>query len=324
MMACIATRRFNLICMLMLLTGNGTLFSSCKNKPEKSAAESDTPATGRIRIVADESFAPLLRQEIITFTDIYKNAAIDAVYLPELKVTSEFFGHEENRLMIIARRLMNGEKPYFEKLGLAPRETKIAIDAIAFVINKMNPDSQLQYEQVSDIVNGKITEWRQINPKSALGSISLVFDNQQSSTVRFLSEKLSIEKLAANAFAVDSNPAVIDYVEQNPSAIGVIGSGWISDKDDSTTGKFLEGIQVVAVSAKDNPGIYYLPEKRFIYSMHYPFLRELFIISQEKHTGLGTGFATYVASDEGQRIVQRVGLMPVDNAVRVIELKEQF
>lgn len=322
MMACISKWRYLLL--YILLSGNISIIISCKNKEAKSPAASDTPVAGRIRIVADESFAPLLRQEIMTFTAIYKGAAIDARYLPEMKVTHEFFSSEENRLMIIARRLYNDEKPYFVQLGLTPREVKIAIDAVALVINIANPDTQLQYEQVADIINGKITSWNQINPESSLGDISLVFDNQESSTVRFLTEKLLNEKLTKNAFAVDSNPAVISYVERNPSAIGVIGSGWISDKEDSTTGKFLEGIQVVAVSREGEPDIFYLPEKRFIYSMHYPFLRELFIVSQEKHAGLGTGFATYVASDEGQRIVQRFGLMPVDNAVRVIELKEQF
>ncbi len=322
MIACFSKWKY--ILLFILLSGNISIITSCKNKEAKPPAALDTPVAGRIRIVADESFAPLLRQEIITFTDIYKDAVIDARYLPELKVTHEFFSSDENRLMIIARRLNNDEKPYFVQLGLTPREIKIAIDAVALVINAANPDTQLQYEQVADIINGKITSWKQINPKSALGDISLVFDNQQSSTVRFLREKLLNQNLTGNAFAVDSNPAVIAYVKKNPSAIGVIGSGWISDKEDSLSAKLLEGIQVVAVSREGVPDIFYLPQKRFIYSMHYPFLRELFIVSQEKHAGLGTGFATYVASDEGQRIVQRFGLMPVDNAVRVIELREQF
>lgn len=300
------------------------LFEISCNGPNRTNPP-DSPESGKIEIVADESFAPLLRNEITTFSSIYKEAVINAQYLPEMKVMAQFYSNPEIRLMIVSRRLYDDEKQYFEKLGLPPHEIKIAIDAVAFVISTENADSNLEYEQIEGIVSGRIMSWKQINPQSPLDTISLVFDNQQSSTVRFLSEKLLQNlQLTKQAFAVDSNPAVINYVQRNPSSIGVIGVSWVSDRDDSTAGKFLKQIRVVAVAAKDAPGIFYVPSKEFIYSMHYPFLRELFIISQEKHSGLGTGFATYVASDEGQRIVQRSGLMPIDNAVRIIELKDQF
>ncbi|MEP7128128.1 MAG: substrate-binding domain-containing protein [Chitinophagales bacterium] len=307
----------------MIVAISGSI--ACKNKNEKASAQSDHPSSGHIEIVADESFAPLVQDEITNFSHIYKDTKIDARFLAELKMTSEFFGHENVRLMIIARRLYEDEKLYFEKMGLLPRETKIAIDAVAFIINPSNADTQLTYEQIQGIMSGKINSWQQINAKSPLSKISLVFDNQQSSTVRFLSDKLMEgQSVTKQAFAVESNPEVIAYVENNPSSIGVVGVGWLSEKEDPTIGKFPEGISVVAISAKEKPDTYYLPEKRFLYSLQYPFLRELFIISQEKYSGLGTGFATYVASDEGQRIVQRSGLLPIDKAVRIIELKDKF
>jgi phosphate transport system substrate-binding protein len=56
----------------------------------------------------------------------------------------------------------------------------------------------------------------------------------------------------------------------------------------------------------------------------YPFLRDLYIVSREARAGLGTGFATYVASDDGQRIILRSGLMPATQPVRVIEVKDEF
>lgn len=315
------TRSLQTGMLLMVIT----VFFSCKNKKAADLQQTDTPKSGRISIVADESFAPLLRDEITTFSNIYEEAQIDASYLPERNVTDSFFSNENIRLMIIARRLQDEEKMYFEKSGLPPREIKIAIDAVAFIVNKANADSQLTYEQVADILSGKITSWKQINPKSLSGKISVVFDNKKSSTVRFLSDQLlEGASLTANAFAVDSNPSVINYIKQDAAALGVIGAGWISSRDDTIAHDYMNNIRLVAVSRKAEPDTFFLPEKQNIYSLQYPFLRELFIISQEKHSGLGTGFATYVASDEGQRIVQRHGLLPIDKAVRVIELKDQF
>ena len=311
--------KFIIFCALAL-----TSFISCK-RTTPTTTQSDTPSSGNIRIVADESCAPLLRIEASTFNKIYTNANLNISYLPEIDVTKAFFSDENTRLMIIARRLNEQEKGYFGKIGLPSHEIKIAIDAIAFIINPQNADSNLQYQQVVDILNGKITSWKQINKNSSLEDVVLVFDNQKSSTVRYLSENLLHGgQLTSEAFAVDSNIAVINYVKQHASAIGVIGSSWISDTTDSVTNNNLKEIKTVAVSSLDSPNHYYLPVKRYFYSMQYPFLRELYIVSQEKHAGLGTGFATYVASDEGQRIVQRSGLMPIDNAVRIIELKESF
>lgn len=298
---------------------------ACNSKRTVPPDQSDTPASGNIKIVADESFAPLLRNEIETFCEIYDDAAIQAAYLPEAEVLTNFFSRPEIRLMLISRRLHEQEKRHFEQIGLPAHEIKIAIDAVAFVLNNQNNDTSLTYDEVEKIVTGSITNWREISPNSPLGKITLVFDNQQSSTVRYLSDKLLGGKpITSQAFAVDSNPAVIDYVQNEPGAIGVIGVSWISEPGDSTSGSFLNRIRVAAISSKENPDSFYLPIKRFIYSMHYPFLRELFIVSQERHSGLGTGFATYVASDEGQRIVQRSGLLPIDHAIRIIELKEKF
>ncbi|MBA2407608.1 MAG: substrate-binding domain-containing protein [Chitinophagales bacterium] len=310
--------------ILLCCTFQLILFSACKRE-STHLTQNDTPASGDIHIVADESFAPLLRTEASTFIKIYKDAKVNISFLPEIDVVKAFFSDETIRLMIIARQLTGQEKEYFIKMGLPPREIKLAIDAIALIINSQNVDSNLQYQQVVDILSGKITSWKQINKDSPLENIVLVFDNQKSSTVRYLSDKvLQGGQLSPSAFAVDSNRAVINYVKQDPSAIGVIGASWISDTTDSVTQDILKGITTIAVSSPGKAEIFYLPVKRYIYSMQYPFLRELYIISQEKHSGLGTGFATYLASDEGQRIIQRSGLMPIDNAVRIIELKESF
>jgi len=53
---------------------------ACNSKKIVPVEQSDTPASGIIKIVADESFAPLLRSEIATFCNIYDDADIQADY----------------------------------------------------------------------------------------------------------------------------------------------------------------------------------------------------------------------------------------------------
>ena len=303
-----------IFCMLSVL--------GCKNKV-KPNADTDTPVSGEIAIVADESFAPLIKKEVETFSALYPEAKINMRFLPEYDAATNFYSDRKLRLLIIPRKPGDTERKYFEQLGLPPHATEIAIDAIAIIVNASNPDSMFTYGELADLLSGKIGSWKQVDDKSPLDNPMVVFDNAKSSTVRYMLENVVKEgKLSHNAFAVDSNPAVISYVRTNPAAIGVIGASWLL-RDDLPPGTF-DNIKIAAISARDSLNRFYRPVKKDIYSLKYPFLREVYIVSQEAHQGLGTGFATFVASDEGQRIVSRYGLMPADNALRIIELKNNF
>ena len=52
---------------------------------------------------------------------------------------------------------------------------------------------------------------------------------------------------------------------------------------------------------------------------YYPLCRELYVISREGRTGLGTGFASFVAGDNGQRIFLKAGLVPATVPVRLVQ-----
>ena len=84
-------------------------------------------------------------------------------------------------------------------------------------------------------------------------------------------------------------------------------------------------IKVVAVSAKSNPSSsedYYQPFQGYLAQGTYPLRRNLYIISREARAGLGTGFASFVASDKGQRIFLKSGLLPATMPIRLVSVKE--
>jgi len=58
----------------------------------------------------------------------------------------------------------------------------MATDGLALIVNKQNADSLITVEQFKEILTGKITDWKQLNPASRLGALQLVFDNPNSST----------------------------------------------------------------------------------------------------------------------------------------------
>jgi phosphate transport system substrate-binding protein len=51
---------------------------------------------------------------------------------------------------------------------------------------------------------------------------------------------------------------------------------------------------------------------------NYPLRRDIYIISREARTGLGSGFASFVAGQKGQLIFQKSGLMPANVQARIV------
>lgn len=308
----------NAICGFTLAAA---LLSCGGNDPKK---ELDTPTTGSIKISVDESFQPILETQISSFEAIYKYADITAAYKPEGQVVQDML-NDSIRVAVLSRMLNEEEKSIFEKRKLVPRETRIAIDAVALIVNRNNKDTLLTVDELKGIFSGKTKTWKELNKESKLGNITIVFDNNNSSTARYVRDSLIAgNPLPPNTFASNSHKALIDYVNQNENAIGVIGVNWISDFDDSTVIGFMNQIKVVGISRDPAPfttDSYYQPYQAYIAQGEYPLRRYLYIISTEGRTGLGTGFASYVAGDKGQRIMLKSGLVPATMPVRVVGLR---
>lgn len=298
-----------------------SILFSCGSDPKK---ELDTPTTGSINLSVDESFQPIIETQISTFEGIYKYADLNASYKPEGQVAKDLV-NDSTRIAIMSRELNQEELAVFEKHKRIPRTTKIAIDAVALIVNRNNKDTLLTVNELKNIFSGKTKTWKELDEKSNLGDITIVFDNNNSSTARYVRDSLIAGKpLPANTFASNSHKALIDYVNQNENAIGVIGVNWISDFDDSTVIGFMNQIKVVGISRDPAPmstSDYYQPYQAYLAQGEYPLRRYLYIISTEGRTGLGTGFASYVAGDKGQRIMLKSGLVPATMPVRVVGLK---
>jgi phosphate transport system substrate-binding protein len=300
------------------------IFFSCNSSSVKHDPFTDTPTSGEITIVADESYQPLVQAQLDTFMEIYKYAKINVLYLPESEVFNALMNNDSVRLAIVARELTDDEKTYFDKRKIIPRTLKVAEDAIALVVNKNNGDTLITYEQLTDIIRGKIVQWSQLNSGGSKDTIRIVFDRNGSANARFLNERfLKGEKFPPNIFATNSNAAVVEYVSSNKNSLGVIGVNWISDQDDSAAGEFLKKINVVALSMPDtakSPLEFNKPFQAYIALKSYPLIRNVNIISREGRNGLGTGFASFVAGDKGQRMIRLMGLLPATMPVRIIKV----
>jgi phosphate transport system substrate-binding protein len=323
-------KRFAVYGLQLTIAISLALLSSCNNSPNKPTF-SDTPTSGEINIVCDESYEPLISAETDTFLGIYQYAKVHVKYLPEGEAFRQLVTNDSVRLIVAARELNESEKDYFNSRHLIPRTTKVAVDAVALVINNENSDSLMKFEQLKNIINGTATTWKQLNPKSKFDSITIVFDKSGSANARYLQQKFLIDprakyrniEIPKNWFATNSNAEVVDYVSKNKNALGVISVNWISDKDDPMANQFLNKIRVVELSPPDTSKYaseYFKTYQAYISLKQYPLIRDVFIISREGRNGLGTGFASFVAGDQGQRIVRLMGMLPATMPVRLIQM----
>lgn len=293
-----------LVLVIFLLLVN---FIGCNNQDSPD----DTPTTGKLTLCADETYKPLIDSEIATFESIYKYSDISVKYKTETEAFDDLM-NDSVRLIIVPRNLNKEELKEFEKWEIVPKITKVAYDAIALIGTKDIKDTVYTIAKINSLINYDVTDKKFKN-------IKIVFDNNNSSTVRFLKEKTGVKKLSSNCYALSSNKAVLEYISKEKNSIGIIGANWISDHDDSTNISFLKSVKVLEV-ATDEKSEPLKPYQAYIAQKTYPLYRETYIISKEAYTGLGTGFTAFVASERGQRVVLKFGLVPATMPVRLVEI----
>lgn len=278
-----------------------------------------TTSSGTIKVSADESLKPLLDAEIAAFEGNYKNAHINVVYGSEGEAIESML-KDSTILAVVTRKLAPEEQQVLTNVKIKGRQFVIAIGGVALIVNRQNPDTVIQIQDLKKILTGEIKTWKMLNKTSSSLGIEVVFDQPNSGIIRYLKDSLiAVDSLPKNCFAVKSNRAVVEYVSQKRQAMGVIDLSWISDRDDSTTNSFLNTIRVMGISVSKDSS-FYQPYQAYIAQRQYPLRRDIVMISREYRTGLASGFMSFVGGQQGQRVVLKSGLVPATMPVRIVEV----
>ncbi|MCH5346206.1 MAG: substrate-binding domain-containing protein [Muribaculaceae bacterium] len=304
--------------------------SACSDKKEKD----NGPA---LAIVAcDDSFEKILQQEIDVFEYSYPKFNVMPYYVTEKAAVDSLLDLGDVRTIVIARPLTTEEKDYLKSNKKNVRERKIAVDALALIVNPKNTIEQLSTKELSEILSGKVTEWGEIEPNK-LGKIDVVFDHQGSSTVKYMRDSLlNGGDFGPNVFAQKSNKEVFEAVANNPRAIGIIGVSWISsDMDhaeksteelareaqasDTTTLDFDNRVKVLKVSGPDQV-VAYKPYQAYIFDGSYPLFRSIYMTTVATGGTAGSNFYVFVTGFIGQKIIQMTGVLPATVTPRMVSL----
>lgn len=292
------------------------MLTSCGNNNRKSTDES---ASGEVHLAVDETFRPIMAEEMRVFALHTPEAEMKPIYCTETEALNLFL-KDSVRMIITTRPLSNKEKQAMRDVyQLNVRSQRIATDGIALIVNKQNPDTLISVNDVKRIVTGQITTWEQIKNASSKGKLELVFDNPNSSTIRYIKDSICMGlPLKGNLYAQKTNQDVIEYVSKTRNAIGVIGVDWLRNSADSTNLSFDPMIRVMSVSNSTiaEKGNSYQPLQYYIGTGNYPFTRSVFMITSDPRVrSTALNFYYFVSDTQGQLIItkssQLLPYMPV-------------
>ncbi len=278
---------------------------SCNNSNNQ-----ETILKGKVAILVDESIQPIVEDVQAVFESKY-DATLTLLPKSEKEAILDL-ANDKAKVIVLSRRLNAEENKIFQQKKIVPRATVFATDAIAFIKNKATNDTILALSDVLDFMKGK---------KNAIKG--LVFDNPNSSTVRYMDSLAGISEIPKEGvFSFNTNDEVIRYVEKNPGMIGVVGMNWLSQPK-PTSQKIVDNLIVLSVkSIQGNAYVY--PSQENIATKQYPLARDLFIINCQGYEGLGMGFSSFISGEIGQRIILKSGLAPIRVPSRKIITRSQI
>ncbi len=297
-------------------TLSAIVFSSCGQ--QNKDGRTDTYSSGAISFASDESFSPVIEEERELFEYTYPNATLTAIYTNESDAVQMLLDGKVY-MAVTSRDFREGEVAQLKLNRQFPQSVKFAYDGLALIQNKQNTDSCISVKDIRRILTGDVTKWSDIYPESKSVSrnedITVVFDNPKSSTVHFAEDSILGGKpiTSPNVMAVEKVEDVITYVEDNLGAIGIIGSNWLNDQRDTTNLTFRKEVRPMAVTRLDVANVQnsYKPYQYYFWNDSYPLVRTLYILLNDTHMGLPTGFKNFIISqDRGQRVILRAGLLP--------------
>ena len=285
----------------LVACGNGDATANTASSAEASSAAESTVAASS-EVASTETTADLSGSiSMVGSTSMEKLAnALSEAFMeehPDVTVTAEFVGSGAGIEAVTngttdignsSRSLKDEEKA----AGVV--ENVVAIDGIAVCVDPANEVADLTKEQLTNIYNGTITNWKEVG---GVDEPIIVIGREAGSGTRGAFEEL-VDLVDGCKYAneLDSTGAVIAKVASTPGAIGYAS---LDALDDSVKALSLEGVEATAENIK--AGNYFLSR---------PFVMATKGEISEQNDLVQAWF-DYVMGDEGQQIASEVGLITV-------------
>lgn len=206
-----------------------------------------------------------------------------------------------------SRSIKEKEVDKARSAGYYPTEFKVAIDSLAFVVNKDNPVQTLTLKQLMGIYTGKINDWSEVGGQQ--GAIIRYSRESSSGTYQFVKEFiLKNADFAADSQTMPGTSAITNAVSKDPNAIGYGGVGYFVNQSGLKVLTIKKNDKSEAVSPLKADGSV---DYEAAWNKVYPVWRYLYIYAPVRPKGEIKAYLDWIVSPEGQKIVEREGFVPL-------------
>ena len=191
--------------------------------------------------------------------------------------------------------------------GYYPQEIKVAIDSLAVVVNKDNPIQTLTLKQIMGIFIGKINNWNEVGGNN----MPIVRYSRESSsgTYQFFKEHiLKNADFAPDCQTMPGTSAITNAISKDPAAIGYGGVGFFVGQADLKILTIKANDKSEAISPLKADGTV---DYEAAWSKRYPIWRYLYMYAAIRPKGEIKDYLDWIRSDEGQKIVEKEGFVPL-------------
>ena len=192
-----------------------------------------------------------------------------------------------------SRRAKPAEIAAASAKGVNMKPTIVAYDGLGVIVNAANPIKGLTKKQVEQIFTGDITDWSGVGGSG--GKISIYTRNTSSGTYSDWKE-LAMKKrdYASGSQKMAGHEQIAAEVGKNPNGVGYVGLAYMK----------AAGIKVLPIDGQ-------MPSQKAVIDKTWPYARPTFYYTNGEPAGVARQFVDFTLSPAGQKIVDRVGFVPI-------------
>ena len=180
----------------------------------------------------------------------------------------------------------------FEEFNLDLHSHLVGIEGVAIVVHPSMSTKTISLEQLGDIFEGVISNWKQLGGPNA--KINVYSRNEDSTTRAFLEDVvLRGSKFARDVKIVDSAVGLTEAIAGDIYGIGYLTNKNLSDK-----------VKAVAINDVE------INDKTLLLKL-YPLSRDMFLVNKNSGSAVAKDFVRFSLSAEGQDVFVKHGLTQV-------------
>ena len=228
-------------------------------KKSENSTDDESYVKGKAEIYVDESLLPIVEDQELVFESKYPKANIKLIPKADSDIVNLILQRKID-IAVLSHELTKSQEDKLKAIDVIGKNTPFCTDAIALVVNQKSSKTAISVSEVFEILKGQKTD------------VQLVFDNENSSTLSYLMEKVNVKSLSKNVTALKSNLEVIKFVAENNNSIGFVGVNWLLNPSIELESTIKE-VKVLAVGESIQKAV--KPTQSYIETKEYPFTRKI-------------------------------------------------